>query len=74
MRDENPKPSPSLLYSPPAPEALEAFARKVCQELGTDYTTRDVVDGFSTFLKVVADINVKYRNRSHSAGVVDNGD
>ena len=72
MRDENPQAPPQLLYSPPAPEALEAFARKVCQRLGTGYTSHDFVDGFSTFIKVVADINVKIRNRENQRGRVDN--
>jgi hypothetical protein len=63
MSDENTQPPPHLLYSPPAPEALEAFARQVCQRLGTEFTTPDVVAGFSAFIKVAADIQVKHLNK-----------
>jgi hypothetical protein len=74
MREEKPQTPSQLLYSPPAPEALEAFARKVCQRLGTDFTSHEIVTGFSTFIKVVADINVKSRNRNSRRGQVDNGE
>ena len=74
MSDENPQPPLQLLYSPPAPEALEAFARQVCQRLGTEYTAQEIVDGLSTFIKVVADINVKNRNKNSRHGQVDNAE
>jgi hypothetical protein len=73
MRDENPTPPPKVLYSPPKAEALEAFARRVCRQLGTEYTTPDVVDGFSAFVKVAADIQAKYLTRNQG-GHVDNVD
>ena len=63
MCDENPPPARPLLYSPPAPEAVDAFARQVCQRLGTDYMEREIVDGFSAFIKVVAEIQVKHLNK-----------
>jgi hypothetical protein len=74
MSDDNPQVPPQLLYSPPAPEAVEAFARQVCQRLGTEYTTPEVVAGFSTFIKVVTDINVKNRNKISRHGQVDNAE
>lgn len=63
MRDENPTDPPPVLYSPPAPEAVDAFARQVCQRLGTDYMEREIVDGFSAFIKVVANIQTKHLNK-----------
>jgi hypothetical protein len=74
MADTEPPNTPHVLYSPPAPEALEAFARQVCQGLGTEYTTQEIVDGFSTFIKVVTDINVKSRNKNSHHGQVDNAE
>ena len=71
MPDENPQTPPHLLYSPPAPEALEAFARQVCQRLGADFMAQEIVEGFSTFVKVVTNINVKRRNKNYE-GQVDN--
>ena len=67
MSDDNPQVPPQLLYSPPAPEALEAFARQVCQGLGTEFTTPDVVAGFSAFIKMAADIQVKHLNKKSEA-------
>jgi hypothetical protein len=67
MSDDNPQVPPQLLYSPPAPEALEAFARQVCQGLGTEFTTPDVVAGFSAFMKVAVDIQVKHINKKSEA-------
>ena len=63
MSDDKPQSPPHLLYSPPAPEALEAFARQVCQRLGTEFTAPDVVAGFSAFIKVAAAIQVKHLNK-----------
>ncbi|GIK64335.1 MAG: hypothetical protein BroJett018_21290 [Chloroflexota bacterium] len=63
MCDENPPPPRSVLYSPPAPEAVDAFARQVCQRLGADYTDKAVVEGFSAFIKIVADIQAKHLNK-----------
>ncbi|KAB2902710.1 MAG: hypothetical protein F9K27_15875 [Anaerolineae bacterium] len=63
MRDENPPDPPPVLYSPPAPEAVDAFARQVCQRLGTDYMEHEIVDGFSAFIKVVANIQTKHLNK-----------
>ena len=67
-----PQSDSQVVYSPPSSGALEAFARKVCQRLGTGYTSREVVDGFSTFIKVVADIQAKYVNKQNQDRV-DNG-
>ena len=72
MDGTKPQLDTNVLYSPPAPEALEAFARKVCQGLGSSYTSTEIVDGFSTFIKVVADINVKKENKENQRGRVDN--
>ena len=55
--------SQNTLYSPPAPEALEAFARQVCHRLGTDHSSSEVVEGFSAFIKVAADIQTKHLNK-----------
>ncbi|MBZ0306432.1 MAG: hypothetical protein K8I82_10225 [Anaerolineae bacterium] len=63
MSDEKQAATPPTIYSAPAPEAFDAFARKVCQKLGDEYTTPDVVNGFSAFIKVVAEIQVKHLNR-----------
>lgn len=63
MSDENPNDPPPVLYSPPAPEAVDAFARQVCQRLGTDYMEREIVEGFSAFIKVVANIQTKHLNK-----------
>lgn len=73
MVGENPGDSPKVLYSPPKAEALEAFARRVCHQLGSAYTTPDVVDGFATFVKVAADIQAKYLTRNQG-GDVDNAE
>lgn len=55
-----------MLYSPPTPEVLDAFARQVCQSLGTDYTTPDVVDGFCSFIRVAIAIQAKHLNQDSS--------
>jgi len=55
-----------VLYSPPTPEVLDAFARQVCQSLGTDYTTPDVVDGFCSFIRVAIAIQAKHLNQDSS--------
>lgn len=67
MDDTKPQASSEVLYSPPAPEAVDAFARQVCQRLGADFTEREVVEGFSAFIKVVADIQVKHLNKKSGA-------
>lgn len=64
MREENPTVPPKLLYSPPAPDALEAFARQVCQGLGTDFTTPEIVEGFSAYLQVAAEITARHLSES----------
>ena len=71
--DEKPTPKPTVLYSPPKVEVVEAFARRVCHQLGADYMTPDVVEGFSSFVKVVGEIQAKYLNRQE-AGRVDNAE
>jgi len=71
MSDEKPTDPPKVLYSPPAPEALDAYARQVCHKLGVDYSETHVVEGFSAFLKVVTDILTKHLNKLN-AGQVDN--
>ncbi len=63
MCDENPPPARPVLYSPPAPEALDAFARQVCQRLGTEYMEYEIVEGFSAFIKVVAEIQAKHLSK-----------
>lgn len=73
MSDEKPTAPPKVLYSPPKAEVVETFARRVCHRLGTEYMTPDVVDGFSAFLKVAADIQAKYLTRSQQ-GRVDNAE
>jgi hypothetical protein len=73
MSDEKPIAPPKVLYSPPNAEVVETFARRVCHQLGTEYMTPDVVDGFSAFLKVAADIQAKYLTRSQQ-GRVDNAE
>jgi len=73
MESTPPPPTPKRVYSPPQAKTLEAFARNVCRSLGTDYTTPDVVNGFSAFIKVVADIQATYHTRqNNTAGLVDN--
>jgi hypothetical protein len=54
-----------VVYSPPAPEAVDAFARQVCQRLGTEFTAPEVVDGFSAFLRVVTTIQAKHLNKQN---------
>jgi hypothetical protein len=70
MRDENSPTPPPVLYSPPAPEAVDAFARQVCQRLGTEYMEREIVEGFSAFIKVLADIQAKHMNRQNQKAKV----
>lgn len=60
MSGETPTVPKKLLYSPPAPEALEAFARQVCQGLGTDFTSPEIVAGFSAYLQVAAEIKARH--------------
>lgn len=56
-----------MVYSPPAPEAIETFARQVCRQLGTDYMDREIVEGFSAFLKVVAVIQAKHLTKQEQS-------
>ena len=53
----------SVVYSPPAAEALDAFARQVCHGLGAGYTSTEVVDGFSAYIRVAADIQARHLNK-----------
>lgn len=53
-------PSNQVVYSAPAPEVIETFARQVCRELGTEYMDLEIVEGFSAFLKVLAVIQAKH--------------
>ena len=71
MDGTKPQPDTNVLYSPPAPEELEAFAHQACQHLGSEYGKDEVVQGFTAFVKVVATINVRYRN-FQSGGLLDN--
>ena len=54
-----------VIYTPPPDDVLDAFARRVCRELGEDYTTHEVMEGFSTFIRVAANIQAKYLNRNN---------
>ena len=55
----------NVIYTPPPPEELNAFARRVCRELGEEYTTQEVMEGFSTFIRVAASIQAKHLNRNN---------
>ncbi len=46
--------SRDVRYIPPSPEVLEHFAQDVCRELGPNYCDPDIVDGFASFMKVIA--------------------
>lgn len=59
----------NVIYSPPAPKVLKAFAREVCQQMGSDYTEKEVLEGFSEFIKVAAQIQTKYLNKQNHARV-----
>jgi hypothetical protein len=77
MSPPQPKTAPRVVYSPPPTQQLEAFAREVCRDLGDEFFQREVVDGFSTFIKVMADVKAKHLNGYVSAefrGEVDNAE
>jgi hypothetical protein len=70
MQHKKSSPGVQVLYSPPAPEAVDAFARQVCQRLGTEYMEREIVEGFSAFIKVLAAIQAKHMNRQNQKAKV----
>lgn len=63
---------PEVLYSPPAPETLDAFAWQVCRQLGESYAEPEVVRGLAAFIQVAAQIQAKQLNKVRRA--VDNAD
>lgn len=66
MPEEKPQDPPQLVYSPPAPEALEAFARQVCQGLGADFSSPEIVAGFSAYLQVAVEIKARQLSENSS--------
>ena len=77
MPDPNLVPKPNdetpVVYSPPAPEALDVFARRVCRALGAAFDTPDVVRGFSAFVQLAAEIQAKHLTRKSEAKVDNEG-
>ena len=67
MGAPKPKLDSDMIYSAPAPKAVDAFARRVCQRLGADYTKREVVEGFAAFIKVATQIQVKHLNKQQGS-------
>lgn len=55
-----------VCYVPPSPEVLGHFAYDVCRGLGPDYCAHEVVQGFASFMKVVARATAKDLNRKHA--------
>ena len=62
-----PEEHPEVVYSAPTTEMVMIFARQVCRAMGEDYATPDTVNGLSSFIQVVADINVHQLNQSSGA-------
>ena len=56
-----------VLYFAPKPEAIEKYARFVCNALaerhGEEYRKTEIVNGFTNFVKVVVRIHAKHLNR-----------
>ena len=71
MVDTVPQTPSRIIYAPPPVEELNAFARRVCRELGEEYTTQEVMEGLSTFIRVAANIQAKHLNRKN-LGQLDN--
>jgi hypothetical protein len=58
-------------YEPTPPNVVEHFARSVCEELGEGFTDRDIVRGFTNFMKVM--VRAKANQLNQQAGhEVDN--
>ena len=66
-----PQSDSQVVYSPPTAEAVDAFARQVCQRLGQEYKPREVIRGLAAFVQIVADITVQDLNRQHGGSLED---
>ena len=63
--------NPRVIYTPPAPDMVEAYARMVCEGLGDDFSSDHAfMQGFSRFMQLVVKAKAKHLNKSPQ--VVDN--
>lgn len=57
-----------IKYIPPASHQVETYGRKVCHELGEEFTEPEIVEGFTQFVKVF----IAFAERKINAGGFDN--
>ena len=58
----NPPPQ-AVYYDPLSPDSIEGYAHEVCHHMGDAYSDHETVRGFSTFVKIIADVQVSRVNR-----------
>lgn len=51
-----------VVYTPPASEQIEAYSRQVCQALGDEFSTPEVIQGFTHFMQVTVKIMLRHLN------------
>jgi hypothetical protein len=62
------QPSKNATYVPPSSEVISAFARELCTGISAhqpDYTSQEVVSGFTAFFTFVSHKLAKYMNSGH---------
>lgn len=67
LSDDAPPLPVRVVYSPPSPEVIEAFARQVCQHLGGECLDHEIVNGLATFIKIVGAIQANHLNRQSAS-------
>ena len=50
-------------YTPPASRVVEQYCRRVCREMGEQFTEPEIMEGFVQFMKVAVNVKLRELNR-----------